>query len=107
MHILPHMIIVSVLYPKTSDSRFDHDYYMQKHFPLVNSTWEPTGLESYNVFRGVSALDGSPPAYELIAHLGFTSPEHLQNSLAAGAAVLSDIPNFTNVQPLIQINQPI
>ncbi|MBS1822893.1 MAG: EthD family reductase [Acidobacteria bacterium] len=101
------MVIVSVLYPKTADSRFDHDYYLKTHTPLVKSTWTPTGLERVDIFRGVSSLDGAPPAYELIAHLAFTSKDHLDNSLAAGAAVIADIANFTNVQPVIQVNQPV
>jgi hypothetical protein len=33
--------------------------------------------------------------------------EHVQESLGNGAAVLADIPNFTNVQPLIQLNEPV
>lgn len=101
------MIIVSVLYPKTANSRFDHDYYLNRHIPLVKSTWISTGLERVDLFRGLSAVDGGQPAYELIAHLAFTSTDHLNRSLAAGAAVLADIPNFTNVQPVIQVNQPI
>ncbi|MBS1798925.1 MAG: EthD family reductase [Acidobacteria bacterium] len=101
------MVIVSVLYPKTADSHFDHDYYLKTHTPLVKSTWTPTGLERVEIFRGVSTPDGSAPAYELIAHLAFTSTGHLNKSLAAGAAVLGDIANFTNVQPIIQVNLPI
>lgn len=101
------MVIVSVLYPKTASSRFDHDYYLKTHTPLVKSTWTPTGLERVEIFRGISSIDDGAPAYELIAHLSFTSAEHLNRSLAAGAAVIADIQNFTNVQPLIQVNQPV
>jgi uncharacterized protein (TIGR02118 family) len=107
MLIIRCMVILCVLYPKTGDSHFDHDYYLKTHTPLVKSTWTSTGLERVDIFRGVSAPDGAAPAYELIAHLAFTSKDHLNRSLAAGAAVLADIPNFTNVQPVIQVNLPV
>jgi uncharacterized protein (TIGR02118 family) len=101
------MIIVSVLYPKSPSSHFDHEYYTRNHIPLVQSLWSSLGLERIDLMRGVAALDGSPPAYELIGNLTFLSPGHLQDALAQGATVLADIPNFTNIQPIIQTNQVV
>lgn len=101
------MITVSVLYPKSASSHFDHDYYTQKHVPLVRSVWNDAGLERIELLRGVAALDGSPPAYELIGMMTFISIEHLQDALGKGAEVLADIPNFTNVEPVIQTNRPV
>jgi uncharacterized protein (TIGR02118 family) len=31
------MIKVSVMYPNTAEARFDHDYYRDKHMPLIKS----------------------------------------------------------------------
>jgi uncharacterized protein (TIGR02118 family) len=31
------MIKVSVMYPNTPDARFDHEYYREKHMPLVKA----------------------------------------------------------------------
>jgi uncharacterized protein (TIGR02118 family) len=101
------MIIISVLYPKTGDSRFDHDYYMQKHMPLVKATWGSMGLVGAELMRGTAALDGGVPAYELIGNLTFGSLEQMQSALAVAAEILADIPNFTNVQPVVQICEPV
>jgi uncharacterized protein (TIGR02118 family) len=101
------MVPVSVLYPKSADSPLDHDYYMQTHIPLVRARWQAMGLVSDSILRGVSTLDGQPPAYELIGILTFDSVENVQAALAAhGAEIIGDIPNFTNVSPLIQLNSP-
>jgi uncharacterized protein (TIGR02118 family) len=100
------MTIVSVLYPKTEDSHFDHEYYMQKHIPLATVRFTEIGLEKTELIRGVASADGAKPAYELIGLLYFSSEEAVRAALEThGAEILGDIPNFTNVQPLIQFNQ--
>jgi uncharacterized protein (TIGR02118 family) len=102
------MITVSVLYPRNSDSRFDYDYYLQKHMPLVQSRWSATGLVGVNLMRGSATLDGIPCPYELIAILTFNSIENMRAALAAaGNEIMADIPNFTDVRPLVQVNQPL
>ena len=102
------MVVISVLYPKTSESHFDHDYYLQKHIPMVRSRWQAMGLKSDVLMRGTSTLDGQPPSYELIGFLTFHSVEQVQAALAAfGQEIIGDIPNFTNVSPLIQMNDPV
>lgn len=101
------MIILTVLYPKTDSSHFDHEYYIQKHIPLVHSIWGGMGLERVDLMRGVGSLDGGPAAYELIVALGFTAMEDVQNALGKGEEIMGDIPNFSNVQPIIQLSQPI
>jgi len=102
------MVTVSVMYPKTSDSRFDHEYYLAKHVPLVKARWGSMGLEDVAVLRGQSAFDGGACAWELIGLLTFSSAEQLRSALAAfGAEIIADVPRFTNTQPLIQINEPV
>ena len=101
------MITVTVLYPKTDSSSFDYSYYVQKHIPLVHSTWGALGLERVDLLRGTAALDGGPPAFELIGSLVFSSMDKLQSALAHAGPILADIPNFTNVEPQVQINETV
>ena len=102
------MITVSVLYPKTVDSRFDYDYYLGTHIPLVKARWTSTGLDRVDLLRATSTLDGSAPAYELIGLFTFASREAASQSIGAhGAEIIGDIPNFTNVRPVVQINTPV
>jgi uncharacterized protein (TIGR02118 family) len=102
------MVIVSVLYAKHEGSRFDHEYYVEKHLPLVWSRWGESGLRKLEALRGAGSLDGGAPAFELIALLSFESMEAMQGALAAsGDEIMADIPKFTNVQPVIQTNQAL
>ena len=102
------MVVVSVLYPKAHESHFDHNYYLQKHIPLVRSRWQAMGLMEDMLVRGVSTLDGGQPGFELIGFLTFQSAEQVQAALAAfGQEIIGDIPNFTDVTPVIQMNNPV
>ncbi|GAB3999625.1 hypothetical protein GCM10028807_50390 [Spirosoma daeguense] len=103
------MISATLLYPKTTDSRFDLDYYLKTHTPLVHQHLDPAGLVSIDLKAGLAGGGpDTPPAYAMITQLNFNSLEDLQAALAAHAPVLlADIPSFTNVQPVIQISQSI
>jgi uncharacterized protein (TIGR02118 family) len=102
------MVIISVLYPKHSGSKFAHDYYVHTHTPMVKVRWSSLGLTNVELLRGVSALDGGPCPYEMTCLLTFTSVEVVQAAMAAfGSEIVADIANFTNTQPVIQINQPV
>ena len=100
-------MIVSVIYPKTPTSTFDHDYYVKTHMPLVDHYWGHHGLVSVKVLRGVGSLSGTAD-FELIALLEFESHEAFLEAAGAHADdVLADVPHFTNVQPLVQFNEPV
>ena len=48
------MVLVSVMYPNEAGSSFNHEYYLQKHIPLVRERWSPMGLVDERVVRGVA-----------------------------------------------------
>jgi uncharacterized protein (TIGR02118 family) len=100
-------MIVTVAYPKTATSTFNHDYYVSKHVPLVGRLWGPMGLRSTRVLKGTGSLGGAP-AYELICLLDFPSQEAFNQAAGAHAdEVMGDIRNFTNVEPIVQFNEPV
>ncbi len=101
------MISATVLYPKSEDSRFDLDYYLHTHTPLVRELLTPMGLTNVDLRSGlVGGASDTPPAYAMICNLSFGTIEEIQNALARhGPELLGDIPNFTNVEPIIQISQ--
>ena len=102
------MVVVTVLYPKTATSLFDYDYYVTKHVPLVQARWAGMGLMHVELLRGTATLEGGPPAFALMGKLVFGSQAEMQEALAAhGAEIMGDIPNYTDVQPLIQMNEPL
>lgn len=92
------MIRVSVFYPVTEGASFDHDYYRDKHVPLVVRTWGP---ESAEIDKGV---DGPHVA---AVHLRFESLDALQQAMAAEgtADVLADVANYTTITPVLQTSE--
>ena len=102
------MISLTVLYPKSESSHFDHEYYVNRHIPLVRERFTSMGLTDVRLVRGVTTLDGSETPFELIGLLKFPSTADLSAALEAhGAEVIGDVPNFTNIQPVIQISEEI
>jgi uncharacterized protein (TIGR02118 family) len=101
------MISLTVLYPKTADSHFDLEYYLNTHTPLVKERLTPVGLTGVDLRVGMAGTaPDSPPTYAMICNLNFSSVEEIQNAFVTGGAeIMGDIPNFTNVQPLMQISQ--
>lgn len=100
------MIKVSVMYPQSDSTRFDMDYYCNSHIPMVR---EKLGTPCKNVAveggLGGGAPD-SPPVYVAMGHLYFDSVEDFQSAFGPHAeTIMCDIPNYTNVEPVIQISQ--
>ncbi len=100
------MLVMSVMYP--ASSRFDLDYYSQHHMKLVRERWGSMGLLESRLLRGTTGPDGAAAPFTLITLLSFASLQDFEAALSAhGAELLADIKNFTDVQPVIQLNQPI
>jgi uncharacterized protein (TIGR02118 family) len=94
------------MYLKREGSSFDFEYYLQKHLPLATARFAKCGLVDVQVMRGSAMLDGAPPSYWLIGNLVFASLREMQEAVSKhGSEVMADIPNYTNVQPLIQIGE--
>jgi uncharacterized protein (TIGR02118 family) len=100
------MIKVSILYPSGENHTFDMAYYLDKHGSLIRQKVGPA-LKGVAVDEGIGGMDpDSRPPYMVIGHLFFDSMEALQSSFAPHIPVfLSDIPNFTNVTPTVQISE--
>jgi len=101
------MIKVSVLYPTAGGTRFDHDYYMTKHMPMVRAKLAPA-LVRAEVDRGLAGATGGAAPFHALAHLHFESVEAFQAALAPHAnEIMGDIPNYTNAHPEIQISNVV
>ena len=100
------MIKVSVLYPKQEGSHFDMDYYCATHMPMAQSLLAPA-IKGIAVEQGICGnTPDVPPTYAAMGHLFFESLEAFLAAFVPNAAALgNDIPNYTNVQPTIQISE--
>ncbi len=67
------------MYPNTPNSKFDLDYYAQKHMALV-----------------------------AIGHLYFNSMDEFQKAFGTHAQeIMADVPNFTDIEPQFQISEVV
>lgn len=99
------MYAVTVFYPLSGGARFDLDYYMNKHVPLVKELLEPMGLRQTRILRGVPS-GGQDPEFGVMAALFFDDEASLMAALAAhGPVTQADIPNFTDAVPHIQFSE--
>ena len=100
------MIKVSVLYPNNEGSKFDMAYYCNTHMPMVQ---EKLGrmCKGVAVEQGMSGpTPGSRPVFVAMGHLYFESLADFQTAFGQhAAAIMADIPNYTNIQPTIQISE--
>ncbi|MFQ5927046.1 MAG: EthD family reductase [Terriglobia bacterium] len=101
------MIRVIALYSNKPGAKFDFKYYTEKHMAMAKEKLKPYGLVRVEVDKGVSGLTAAVPApYVAIGQVVFHSLEELQKGLAAhGQELMSDIPNYTNIEPQIQISE--
>ena len=103
------MPTVTVIYPRNEGATFDFDYYQHTHLRLVAARWGGAGLTRAEALRGTATPDGGEAPYLAIALLGFATPEDLQAAIGGphAAEIVGDIANFTNVRPVIQVNERI
>jgi len=100
------MIKVSVLYPAGAGHTFDWTYYLGSHTPMVRQKLAGA-LKGITIEQGLGGgAPGTPPTYVAMCHLMFDSVESFQQAFDAQApAILADIPNYTNTQPVVQVSE--
>ena len=98
-------LCLTVLYPWQSDARFDFQYYRDKHLGMMRELYGGA-VGKMQVRKGVRKGDGSPPAFVATATIEILSMEGFD---AAGKQhfpkLLADLPNFSNLTPLGQIEE--
>jgi uncharacterized protein (TIGR02118 family) len=99
------MIKVSVLYPNKPGAKFDMDYYVNKHFPLVKARLG-SAVKNVAVEQGIAgAGPGTSAAFIAMGHLYCDSVEAFQAAFGPHAAeIMGDIPNYTDIEPTLQIS---
>ncbi len=100
------MIKVTVYYANDEGSRFDIDYYCDKHMPMVKARCG-AALKGMDIDAGIGGgTPGSPAPYACMGHLYFDSLDAFQSAFGPHAKeILADVPNYTNVKPSMQISE--
>jgi uncharacterized protein (TIGR02118 family) len=101
------MIRVMVSYPNVVGAKFDFDSYLGTHVPLVEAKLRGHGLTGWTIDKGLSGgAPGMEPEFLVQAQLLFESIEAFKAAMESeGAEIMADIPNYTDVQPQIQVNK--
>jgi uncharacterized protein (TIGR02118 family) len=102
------MIKVSVFYPNSDGARFDMDYYRDRHMPLVRERLG-AACKGIAVEHGLAgATPGSRPQFIAMGHVYFDSMQEFEANFGKHMKeFVADIPNYTNVQPVIQISEVV
>jgi uncharacterized protein (TIGR02118 family) len=101
------MIKVTVMYPNKPGVRFDHAYYRDRHMPMVKSKLGDA-CTHYTIDKGLGGAPGEPPPYVAMCHIHADSLEAFQSAFGAQApAIMADIPNYTDAQPVVQISEVV
>ena len=100
------MIKVSVLYPSDRGSRFDRDYYLNRHIPMVRKRLG-SSLKGISVDFGLDGKDpGSRPPFLAMGHLLFDSLDDFEAAFGANLETFKkDVPNYTDIEPTVQISE--
>jgi uncharacterized protein (TIGR02118 family) len=101
------MVNVSILYPNQDGARFDFKYYTEVHMPrAIQLLSAHPGFRGVSVERGVGGgAPGSAPAYIALCHFQFTTAEAFLAAFMPNAAELqNDMPNYTSIEPIIQVS---
>jgi uncharacterized protein (TIGR02118 family) len=100
------MIRMAVLYPQSDGSHFDVDYYTTKHMKLVRDRLQPLGMTDCGVDVGTETIGGGPAPFAVIGYVVFDTLDQFHAAMdEALDELVADVPNYTNIQPLIQVSE--
>ncbi len=100
------MFKVEVLYPNGDGKTFDMEYYEKKHMPMV-AGFLGKNLRFYEIDKGIAGRtpDDKPP-FLAIGYFYITDVAEYGKAIAQNIdAIINDFKNYTNVQPVVQINE--
>ena len=99
------MITVSALYRNEEGKKFDMAYYFNEHIPMIKQKLGHA-CKRISVEHGLGgATPGTRANFLIMFHLYFESVEAFQTAFGPHAqAIMGDIPNYTDIQPMIQVS---
>jgi uncharacterized protein (TIGR02118 family) len=101
------MVRISVYYPNEAGKKFDFDYYANKHMKLVRDRLGSFGVVRTEVDKGIAGgAPGSSAPYVAVGHVYCNALADFQKGMGQhGKEIMGDIPNYTNIQPQMQISE--
>jgi uncharacterized protein (TIGR02118 family) len=99
------MITLNVLYPNEEGAKFDMDYYLRSHIPMLKRVLG-SALKGCIVEQGLGGRDpGTKAQFALLCHLRFDSVESYQRAIGPVAEqIRNDVANYASGAPIIQLS---
>ena len=100
------MVIISILYPNSVEKSFNMNYYCEEHMVKMQILMGDS-LKKVSVVEGICGIElGSSPTYVAMAHLWFDNLDEFYAAFVPAIdEIREDIPNFTNIDPILQVSQ--
>ena len=97
---------VAIFYANGEDKTFDMDYYEKKHMPMV-AGFLGKNLKFCEIDKGLAATSTNDKApFVAIGYFYISDVAEYNKAIAQNRdAVISDIKNYTNIQPVVQISE--
>ena len=95
------MYWVTILYPNKEGAKFDYNYYVNKHIPMATMLFG----QGIQILKGVASPTGPPPFLCVCRIPAKSLDEFAAKMSEQGSSLVADIPNYTNVEPVIQFEE--
>ena len=101
------MFCASVAYPIQQSGTFDFEYFANTHVPLF-ARYLGENCVRFEVHKSLASPGAPPPAYLGTAYFWVKSGEEFGAKLAQySKEIYSDIPRFTNIEPVRQWSEVV
>ncbi|KAI1102870.1 hypothetical protein F4804DRAFT_249521 [Jackrogersella minutella] len=90
------VLVISIAYPL--GSKFDMDYYLKHHMPLVQKVWASHGLKSWKVAQYTNS--DSPFAVQAWLEWEDGASWDAASTVPDAKEIFADIPNFSDHGPV-------
>lgn len=93
---------MTILYPNAPDVTFDFDYYREHHLPMITGPYGDS-IRRLELRRAVTGGPGPQPPYVAVVNIWVADDDAFAaHGQQHSQALIDDIPNFSNVMPVIQ-----
>jgi uncharacterized protein (TIGR02118 family) len=102
------MITVNVLYPNKDGAKFDMNYYLTSHIPMLKRLFG-SALKGCIVEQGLSGgAPGTKAEFAVLCHLRFDSVESYRQAIGPVAGqIRNDAANYASEAPIVQLSDVI
>jgi uncharacterized protein (TIGR02118 family) len=98
------MKCITILYPSKDNAGFDCEFYRNRHAPLIQNILGKS-MHKIEMRKGNAAPDGTPPLYLAVISIWIADWAGHEKAMATRTQeLLDEVPLFTKVMPLIQID---